>query len=793
MASITSLSGGSSSTNSIYGNANILSGLASGMDTEAMIENAVSGIQNKITSLQQDRTMIEWEQEAYRSIIDKMVNFANKYTSYSSSTNLLSEAFFRNALSVSTNGVNADKITASGRPTSTVQLLGVKQLATAASYRTTLAGSDAGKIVGDKDFSLDKKKQLGTLDGSMTLKFGSTTATIRFGKDDVYTDEDGNTDVGALVKGINEKLKGTDLEGKVSAQEDGNGGFKFVIDSKQLGYGNNVITITSVSGNLEKKLGVSADREANVHDTVHTITGPLSEKKMYSDLLADAKVTFVLDGVSKQLTFTADEVIDSTVTDPDEIAAKLEKINNKLKDAFGDGVVAERNANGALTFKVKDDSASTLRIEGGEVIGLKSNSETSYTNLSTKLGDLNFINFNALADDKVTDAEDPNNGKYKFSVNGEVIGYFDENSTLQDVMNAINQNSESDVTVSFSKLSNKFVFTAKDTGEASKVDFGTKGLAQQIFGTVEIDNKDKYTGGQDAIFSMSVDGEKFDGVSRSTNSFEVDGMTVNLNGTFGTYAENSNKIGDAGWDAALTDAVSFTAKTDSDKIIEVIKGMVDDYNEMANEIKDAYSTLPLYNSKGKRYEPLTEDDEKDMSDSAVERYNEKAKTGILFGDNVLSGLYEEIRSAINELGMSNIGITTAFTDGKTTLVVDETKLKDTLNNDPEKVTEVFTKSRENGASADGFMTKLKNTMDTYTKTTGKKGILIDLVGSTKSPLSLLTNTYKSKLDKLDETISRWQGKLSDKIDYYNRQFTRLEQMISQMNSQSSSLMGLMGY
>ena len=122
MASINSLSGNSSSVSSIYGNANILSGLASGMDTEAMIENAVSGIQNKIASLQQDRTMLEWEQEAYRSIIDKMVNFANKYTSYSSSTNLLSEAFFRNALSVSTSGINANKVSASGRSTSNVQI-----------------------------------------------------------------------------------------------------------------------------------------------------------------------------------------------------------------------------------------------------------------------------------------------------------------------------------------------------------------------------------------------------------------------------------------------------------------------------------------------------------------------------------------------------------------------------------------------------------------------------------------------------------------------------------------------
>jgi len=91
------------------------------------------------------------------------------------------------------------------------------------------------------------------------------------------------------------------------------------------------------------------------------------------------------------------------------------------------------------------------------------------------------------------------------------------------------------------------------------------------------------------------------------------------------------------------------------------------------------------------------------------------------------------------------------------------------------------------------MVKLKDTMDLYTKTTGTKGLLIELAGSPKSALSLLNNTYQSKLDKMDETISRWQDKLSDKIDYYNRQFTRLEQMISQMNSQSSSLMGLMGY
>lgn len=781
MASINSLSGNSSSVSSIYGNANILSGLASGMDTEAMIENAVSGIQNKIASLQQDRTMLEWEQEAYRSIIDKMVNFANKYTSYSSSTNLLSEAFFRNALSVSTNGTNADKVSASGRPTSDVQILGVKQLATAATYKVSdLGGATAGAIVGVDNFVLDStddafKKTLGTLDGSLTLRFGSASASIRFDEDDTYTSTKD------LVEGINKKLKETDLDGKVSAVVEGENGFKFVISDEQLKYGNNLLTMTSVSGNLESKLDISADSKANVHNAEYRVTvSSLTEKKTYKELLATESITFVLDGKAKSISL-ADKV--DSINDMSDLQAALKE---KLNDAFGvDSITVGLDSN-KLSFSVKADSASTLRIEGGDIVGLKGSSVASYTDLSTKLGESAFAGL-----DRINDSKDPNNGKFAYKINDQVIGYFDENSTLEDVMNTINKNSDSPVTVSFSKLSNQFTFTTKETGKASKITFGN-GIAE-LFGATAGDSVG--TGNDDAIFSMSVDGKVFDGISRSSNSIEVDGMTVSFNGTFGTFG-NDDKMGldnENTLNAAKADAVSFTSKTDSDKIIEAIKEMVKDYNEMANEIKDAYSTLPLYNSKGKRYEPLTEDDEKDMSESAVNKYNEKAKTGILFGDNVLSGLYDEIRSAINELGMSNIGITTAFSDGKTTLVVDETKLKETLNNDPEKVTEVFTKSRSNGSSSDGFMTKLKNITDTYTKTTGTKGILIDLAGSTKSPLSLLSNTYKSKIDKMDETISRWQDKLSDKIDYYNRQFTRLEQMISQMNSQSSSLMGLMGY
>ena len=181
MASISSLSS-SSSTSSIYGNRNVLSGLASGMDTESMIENAISGIKLKIQNLYKKRTKIEWQQEAYRSIIDKAVNFNTKYTSYSSKTNLLSNSFFTNAVNTVTKGTYADKITASGKTTSDVRINAVKQLATAATYtvsglNTPLTGSNDG-LQAAKGFDIEGTTPVSTVSGSLSFQYGGPNGTI---------------------------------------------------------------------------------------------------------------------------------------------------------------------------------------------------------------------------------------------------------------------------------------------------------------------------------------------------------------------------------------------------------------------------------------------------------------------------------------------------------------------------------------------------------------------------------------------------------------------------------------
>ena len=136
MASISSLSA-SGSGSSIYGSRNVISGLASGLDTESLIENAVTGYKTRITSLEQDRTMVEWEQEAYRSIITQMYNFTNKYASFTSASNLLSVGFFTGGVSTTPQGANAASVSAGGRTDSDVAINAIKQLAKGATYKVS--------------------------------------------------------------------------------------------------------------------------------------------------------------------------------------------------------------------------------------------------------------------------------------------------------------------------------------------------------------------------------------------------------------------------------------------------------------------------------------------------------------------------------------------------------------------------------------------------------------------------------------------------------------------------------
>lgn len=924
-----------SSSTSIYGNRNVITGLASGMDTESMIENAISAYKNKITALTQKRTKTEWKQEAYQSMISKMSSFLSKYTSYRSSNNLMSTSFFDSAVKTVTKGANKDLVSATGRASSDIRIDRVKQLATAATYKlsgTALDGTTAefgqNKVTAAASgaLDLDKEIEIGNLSGSLTLAYGGSNATsyLTVNFDETQTFEDAD----ALVAEINKQLEsqsvsigtntytGKDLLDKVIKAEVGSDGKITFTDPKKNG-----VYVSGATGTVQEKLLGGEKPSSNADEQIKSLTlssDALDTKSMNTlEYLSTrgGSMEITLDGKTKTIKLPGEDAVKGlTGTDRDE--AYVKALQKSIDDAFGKGKLTVSDKNGSekgiqLQFEAPKGSTFAIGSTKGELLGFgESDRVTSYLNTGKTLGELlkgkegvvldkdgnvdwAASGFEAAKTKNGAVAKDSDgNTLYSFKVNGTEIGQFNENTALSTVFNAMNSNSESGVKVAYSKLTNELTFTAKDTGAASEIRF--EGLSAKLFGapgTYDDKGQGTYTAGQDAIFEATVNGTSLGEITRSSNDVEMDGMTINLKGTFGYETDedgnikyNVNQVKDKDGNSMFyiyqgqgqekqisaeqledgryvfqdektgktvygtlnadgnmtfqhqngdtvyaqvdgsgrlrfttdetqkqdmnaltektaiktsTEGVTFETSSDADKIVDVVKQMVADYNAMAKEIKDAYSTLPAQRSNGAYYEPLTSEDEDGMSESAIKNWNDKAKQGLLFGDRDLASLYQRMTSAISMTGENGAalraaGITVSYSNGLSTLEFDEDKFRTALNNDPDKVRDAFTASVESGAKSNGLMQALKQPLEIYGKTEGGKGVLVEKAGSPLAPSTMYNNTIQKELNRIDEEIEKWQDKMSNQVDYYTNQFSRLEQLIQQMNSQSSYFSQLMG-
>lgn len=137
--------------------------------------------------------------------------------------------------------------------------------------------------------------------------------------------------------------------------------------------------------------------------------------------------------------------------------------------------------------------------------------------------------------------------------------------------------------------------------------------------------------------------------------------------------------------------------------------------------------------------------------------------------------------------LEKIGISEASgysSNGK--LTIDETKLKNALETEPDKVAKLFT-DKDNG-----LMTNMKKVTDSYAKTWGTKGSLIARAGSEAAATSLTDNEIYTSMKDIDDIITQLQSRLKSEQDRYLSQFTTLETLIAQMNSQSSYLSSMTG-
>lgn len=843
-----SISGATSAnmTSSLYNSGNVISGLASGLDTEGMIENLVKSYQTKINSLNQQATKTEWKQEAYRSIISKLVGFSQKYTSYNSpATNLLSPSFFNNAVKVTTQGLYKDKVTASGKTSSDIALNAVHQLATAAQYRvgdSRLNSGDGTSIEASTGLDLSGKTTLGTLSGSMTVVYGSQKLNINF--DEVADkkaieeiEKSGKKGAEALAELINQKLEGQKItfsngqsenaQDRVQAVAEGNSiVFKDLKDTA-----GNALYISSASGNVAKTLGLNLDKADENKDIKSFKLGDdfkLTREENTAEYLSGKTMNLNLDGTTKQIKLPT--IKDGKLVDADGNPLKIKgadgndkdiselngdnyaaAVNDALNKVFKGKVTAKNTSgDGSLKLRLEVEKGSDLLVntDVGEALGIGQSAST-YLNTNKTLEDLKDKDGKSILDGLTPTKDKDGKDVYEFKINDVTIGKYAKDTKLSTILNDINSNKDAGVKVSYSQTTKEFLFSAKETGADSEIKIEAGGLAAAMFGEVD-DTTAGYTKGKDAEFTATINGKEMT-MTRSSNSVNIDGLTINMKETFdasvkkdkdgnpmlddaGNVIKNEDKNGKPVYSA--DDSVTFKSTTDSDKIVDVVKTMIEDYNAMLSEIRGAYSTLPAQKTDGSSYEPLTSDQASNYSESEQQKYEEKAKQGILFADRDLSSLYDKLRNVFSPAGqdgaiLRGMGISTSYDvgTGALTINLDEDKLRSMLDSDPDMVADAFTKTSGMG----GVMQNLKTTLDNYAKTSGEpKGILIQKAGSPLSPLSLMNNTWQKQIDNYNKQIEKWQDKLSSQVDRYTQQFSRLEQLIAQMNSQSSALAGMMG-
>ncbi|MEC1894368.1 flagellar filament capping protein FliD [Cytobacillus firmus] len=260
--------------------------------------------------------------------------------------------------------------------------------------------------------------------------------------------------------------------------------------------------------------------------------------------------------------------------------------------------------------------------------------------------------------------------------------------------------------------------------------------------------------------------------TRSSNTFEINGVTITLKSKFEETAG----------------AVSLSVKNNGDQIFENIKGFVEKYNELIGKINSKVTE-----EKYRSYTPLTDEQREQLSDKQQELWEEKAKSGRLRRDSVLTGALSSMRMdfyqpvtnsetnpLLNQLAAIGITTTSSYLEGGK-LEISESKLKEAINSNPDAVEALFRGGSDSSLDSEkGIMHRLYDTVN---------GVMDKL--KEKAGNSFSTNTQftlgKNLID-VDKRIDRFEDRLRQVEDRYWRQFTAMEKAIQQANQQSAFLM-----
>jgi flagellar hook-associated protein 2 len=258
-------------------------------------------------------------------------------------------------------------------------------------------------------------------------------------------------------------------------------------------------------------------------------------------------------------------------------------------------------------------------------------------------------------------------------------------------------------------------------------------------------------------------------ISSSTNTVNVSGLGLTVT------VENADP------DTELTVNVS----NDTSEVYNMVKDFLKEYNNLIADLAGKYY------AEGNKYEPLTDEEEDAMTETQINKWNEKVTSALFRRDDRLNSIMNNMRTALaqsvsvkgahgstSKFSLASLGITTgAWTEyGVLHLQRDkddgeyaskEDKLTKMIEEDPDKVMQILSNVGQNLYDKVGKMMRSSSLNSSQTIYYDKQ--------------------MKSQIDDYDDDVKKLQDKLTAMQDKYYDQFSKMEVAMSKINATASQL------
>lgn len=721
-----------------------MTGLVSNMDTESVVEAMMEAHRVKLTKIENKKTKLEWKQEKWKELNTKLYKL---YTEQTSKMHLISNYKINKATSADESivKVTSDKNATTGTHSIAVEQLASSQYVTGAKLAsgtkgTTKLATIDPSLVGTRITikSAKGEKTLDITDKTSLNDFASACSSV--GLNASFDEKQGRFFISSADSGVDQAFSIT------SSSYSGSNASMLTAKNSiiSLAGSSNSTSVYNALNSIESKMN-QLGTEQNKKDFVNgVLDGSITEESIKNDsnLTAEDKslrisilnnVNTIKNSVITQSDATLKSAITTTKTN-DLNALLVDKIKNSDDGYFETTYTVDGEEK---TFRVEIPKSSDLTVETDEDIQKMAEEAIKKSSAMQE-----YIKYQVQ-----DEFENQKDAKRDEALNGP---------------NGLKTNMEAYVS---------------GTGATESNGLDALGLGNIKYETLadgKIDAKSDYAGctvtdPSDCI--VEYNGAKLTG---STNTISVNGLTFEA-------ISVSEKVGDQ------FKATSVSVTKDSQGMYDMIKDFLKEYNSILEEMNTLYSA-----KSARGYEPLTDEEKQAMTDEQVELWENKIKDSLLRRDSTVGGITSAMRSAMSSVvvvdgkkySLSSFGIMTSkdYTEGgllhiygdkeDSTYSDKDDKLLKAINEDPELVAKVMA----------GIADNLHNT-------------LIDKMSKT-SLSSALTFYNDKQIDKqltsYKKEISTMEKKLKEKENAYYKQFTAMEKAMASLQSQQSSLAGLLG-